>query len=93
MPYPLKFKISGIDKEYPLVDIQLPHEDNYIVLESLGLIGNNNTHYKFIHVVKLIDETISFGRADNSDILDFSNNISKCHALFKYNIEYGDLFL
>ena len=93
MTYPLKFKISGIEKEYPLVDIQLPEEDNYMVLESLGLMGNNNSHYKFIHVVKLIDETISFGRADNSDILDFSNNISKCHALFKYNIEYGDLFL
>lgn len=93
MPYPLKFKISGLDKEYSLIDIKLPENENYIVLESIGIYGKNNTNYKFIHVVKLIDEIISFGSGELCDIIDCNYNISSYHAEFKYNSRNGDLIL
>ena len=93
MPYPLKFKILGINKEYSFIDLELSENDSYIVLESLDLYGKNNTYFKCIHVVKLIDEIISFGHSYKCDIFDCSNFVSKYHALFTYNKTNGDLIL
>ena len=91
--YPSKFKISEINKEYSLIDLDYPIGYNYIVLESLGFIlgDNNNNTLKLIHVVKLTEDKIFIGRKDNCDIVDIGQNVSREHATIKYN--NGDVIL
>ena len=91
--YPSKFKISEINKEYSLIDLDFPIGYNYIVLESLGFIlgDNNNNTLKLIHVVKLTEDKIFIGRKDNCDIVDIGQNVSREHATIKYN--NGDVIL
>ena len=91
-PYPLKFKISEINKEYSLVDLKIPIQQNYIILESLGSTTHNN-NLKIIHIIKLIDKEISFGKKDSCDILDLGTYVSRIHAVIKYNDQNGDVIL
>ena len=91
-PYPLKFKISGINKEYFLIDLKMPITQNYIVLESLGLTIHNN-NLKVIHIIKLIDKEITFGKQNTCDIIDCGTYVSRIHAVFKYNNLNGDIIL
>ena len=48
-PYPLRFKFK--DNYYELIDASRPNQ-NYIVLESLNQLKDNN-NYKSIHVITL----------------------------------------
>ena len=92
-PYLLKFKISGVnDKIYSLIDLNLPTDQNYIVLESLGFTSHNNNP-KVIHIIKLIDSKIIFGKNEDSDIFDFGAYVSRVQAVIKYNNQNGDVIL
>ena len=92
-PYLLKFKISGINnKIYSLIDLELPTEQNYLVLESLGLSSHNNNP-KVIHMIKLFDSEITLGKNENCDILDFGGYISRIQAVIKYNNKTGEVIL
>ena len=92
-PYLIKFKISGVNnKIYSLIDLKLPIDQNYIVLESLGLTSHNNNP-KVIHIIKLIDSKITFGRNEVCDIFDYGSYVSRIQAAFKYNNQNGDVIL
>ena len=92
-PYLLKFKISGINnKIYSLIDLELPTEQNYLVLESLGLSSHNNNP-KVIHMIKLFDSEITLGKNENCDILDFGGYVSRIQAVIKYNNQIGEVIL
>ena len=90
-PYPLKFKINGLDKEYSLIDLELPYEENFIALESLNYCKGN--YQKIIHIVKLFDEIIIYGRNNYCDIIENNLSVSRLHAAFKYNKRTGEVIL
>ena len=92
-PYLLKFKISGINnKIYSLINLELPTEQNYIVLESLGIFSHNNNP-KVIHMIKLFDSEITIGKNENCDILVFGGYVSRIQAVIKYNNQTGEVIL
>ena len=90
-PYPLKFKIAEICKEYSLVHLKLPISQNFFILESIDNSLEPNI-YKSIHIVKLINDRITFGRNELCDIMDL-RKISNYHAIFKYDRSNGNLIL
>ena len=94
MPHKLSssFKISEINKVYNLIDLQLPTNINYFVLESLDNIRNNG-NLKAIHIIKLTGENINFGRNEDNDIIDFHPSVSRKHAVFKYNTNNGEIYI
>ena len=53
-PYPTRFKISKLNKEYEFIDLSIPEEYNYMILESLDYIYKKKI-IKSIHVVYLKD--------------------------------------
>ena len=82
-PYPLKFKLN--DKIYNLIDIEKPKND-YMILESLNQIKENN-NFKSIHVISLKnDEPIFIGRGSNADIKVSDPTVSRMHSMLKYEI-------
>ena len=92
--YPVKFKIKygEIDnKEYSLIDVIEPAETNFIILESLPFIEQNNNKKK-IFVIKLINEKeITIGRNSQNDIIDDEMTVSREHAILKYDTETGNV--
>jgi pSer/pThr/pTyr-binding forkhead associated (FHA) protein len=72
--------------------LTLPEEIDYIYLESLDYIKDNN-NIKMVHIVQLIDEEITIGRKDNNDIIINDISISREHALLRYDKNNGNLFL
>ena len=92
-PYPYKFKNSKGNVTYTLVDIELPEETNYIILESLPFIQDNK-NIKNIHVVKLTgSDGISIGRNEKNDIIDIDNTVSRSHGKLRFNSETGEVNL
>ena len=91
-PYQLRFKIPEIDRIYELIDLNLPKETDYICLESLDFIEDNNNN-KIVHIVKLIDKILFIGRANYNDIIVEDTSVSRDHALLKYNENNKSLFL
>lgn len=91
-PYPFKFKINGIEKNFELVDIKKPIGSDYIVLESLNQI-KNKSNCKYIHVIKLTGDELIIGRSKESDITINDISVSRNHALLKYNINDGSLLI
>ena len=91
-PYHLRFRIPEFDKTYELIDLTLPEETDYICLESLDFIKDNN-NIKTIHIVKLNDREINIGRSFNNDIIDNDISISREHAILRYDKDNGNLFL
>ena len=92
-PYPLKFRIPEFDRTYELIDLNVPNELDYIILESLDYMKDYN-NLKNIHVVKLKDnEDINIGRYDTNDIIDTDISVSRKHAILKFNKETGKLHL
>ncbi len=90
-PYPLKFKISGLEKEYLLIDLNFPYEENFIALESLNILKGDNE--KKIHIIKLIDSIITYGRRNYCDIIEKNPFVSRVHAFIKYNNRTGEVIL
>jgi len=91
-PYQLRFRIPEFDRIYELIDLNLPEETDYICLESLDFIKDNN-NIKKVHIVKLINEKINIGRNNGNDIIDDDISVSSDHAVLKYNKNNKSLFL
>ena len=91
-PYHLRFRIPEFNKTYELIDLTLPEETDYICLESLDFIKDNN-NIKTLYIVQLIDEEITIGRQIYNDIIDNDISISRKHAVMRYNKKNGNLFL
>ena len=91
-PYQFRFRIPEFNRIYNLIDLILPKERDYICLESLDYIKDNN-NIKTFYVVKLNDEEITIGRKFNNDIIDNDVSISREHAVLIYNKYNGNLFL
>ena len=84
--YPYKFNINN--KDYTLLDLKIPEYDDYIILESLSSIIENNKNIKNIFVVKLTDKEITIGRGLTNDIIiDENKKISREHCILKYDKE------
>ena len=56
----MRFKIPKFEKTYELIDLNIPEESNYIILESMNYIKDNN-NLKTVHIVELLDEEITIG--------------------------------
>ena len=91
-PYHSRFRIPEFDKIYELIDLTFPKESDYICLESLDYIRNNE-NIKILYIVQLIDQEITIGRQDYNDIIDNDTSISREHAVLRYNKNNGNLFL
>ena len=87
-PYPLRFKNEG-NKVYYLIDLEFPNS-NYIILESLNYREKDKL-IKRVYVVEL-KERITIGKANDNDII-IDENISRHHAVLKYNQEKGNIIL
>ena len=91
-PYHSRFRIPEFDKIYELIDLTFPEKSDYICLESLNYIRNNE-NIKILYIVQLIDQEITIGRQDYNDIIDNDTSISREHAVLRYNKNNGNLFL
>ena len=92
-PYPFKFKLSGIEKPFELIDLQKPPADtDYIILESLNQM-KENCNIKSIHVIQLNDDELTIGRGHESDVRINDISVSRNHAKLKYNKEDGTILL
>ena len=91
-PYYLKFRIPEFDKTYELIDLTLPEETDYICLESLDYIKDDN-NIKTLHIVKLEDEEITLGRQESNDIFDCDISEPTDYSVLRYNKSNGNLFL
>jgi len=91
-PYPTRFRIPKFDKIYDLVDISLPSDFDYMILESLDYIKDGK-NLKLIHLIQFKDEFIYIGRHTLNDIVDNDISVSRFHSLLKYDRENGQIFL
>lgn len=65
---------------YDLIDIERPSDKNYIILESLNQMKDNN-NIKSIHVIILDEENqIIMGRGHDSDVRINDISVSRSHA-------------
>jgi len=87
-PYPVRIKF--LDKFFDLIEAPKPQE-NYIVLESLNQVKDNN-NYKSIHVITLKeDEKIILGRGHDSDVRINDISVSRTHSCLK--LSKGKIYL
>ena len=91
-PYPVRFRIPKLDKIYEFVDLNLPEENDYLVLESLDYI-KKNINLKTLYLIQLLDKEITLGRHSENDISIRDLTVSRFHAVLKYDKENGNLFL
>ena len=91
-PYPLRFRIAEFNKIYELIDLNMPKELDYVILESLDYMKDNG-NIKTVHLIQLNDEEINIGRYNTNDIIDIDISVSRRHAIMKYNKETGKLYL
>jgi len=91
-PYPTRFRIPKFDKIYNLVDISLPNEKDYMILESLDYIKDGK-NIKLIHLIEFKDDHIYIGRHTMNDIVDNDISVSRFHSVLRYDREEGKIFL
>lgn len=91
-PYPIRFRIKELNRIYNLINLNLPEEFNYMILESLNYIKNKD-NIKKIHVIRLIDDKIYIGRKEINDVIEDNNTVSRSHAVLKYNRDQGEVIL
>jgi hypothetical protein len=89
-PYPTRFKISEFNKEYELIDLNMPEGHNYMILESLDFIkekDNRKDNIKRIHIIEFNEEDneIFIGRNGMNDVIDEDLTVSRNHAILRYN--------
>jgi len=95
-PYPTRFKISEFNKEYELIDLNLPEELDYMILESLDFVkekDDKKENIKRIHVIQLKDGEIYIGRNGMNDVIDEDLTVSRNHAILRYNRAEGEVVL
>lgn len=92
-PYPFRFKLSGKEnKIYELIDIIRP-STNYIILESLDQIKENNNN-KYIHVIAITNENdITIGRGLEADIKINDISVSRLHSKLNFNFNTKSLLI
>ena len=86
-PFPLRFKIKNniINKIYSLIDIEKPENENYLILESLDQI-NENDNFKSIHLIILNEENYIIGRGNECDIKINDISVSRVHAILHFDM-------
>jgi len=90
-PYPFRFIINGsIHATYDLIDIVRPIDKNFIILESLNQLKDNN-NIKSIHVIQLEDNKITLGRGHESDVRINDISVSRSHASLIFNPSNGKI--
>ena len=74
------------------MDLEIPENDDYIILESLNTLEKENKHnIKTIFVIKLSDNEIKIGNAYFNDIIDEDDSVSREHGILKYDKSNGVL--
>jgi len=82
-PYPLRFRYNN--KYFEIIGCSRPLNFNYIVLESLNQLKDNN-NYKSIHVITLNEgERIVMGRGHDSDVRINDISVSRTHSCIVLN--------
>jgi len=77
-PYPLRFRYNN--KYFEIISCTRPTNNNYIVLESLNQLKDNN-NYKSIHVITLNDaDRTVMGRGHDSDVRINDISVSRTHS-------------
>jgi len=89
-PYPFRFRIENKEHIYDLIDIVRPEGKNYIILESLNQMKDNN-NVKSIHVIILDGNTVSIGRGHESDVRVNDISVSRLHACLNFNPVTGKI--
>jgi len=78
-PYPLRIRSSNTF--YDIIDYTRPVDKNYIILESLNQLKDNN-NYKSIQVITLEEnEKIVMGRGHETDVRINDISVSRTHAV------------
>jgi len=78
-PYPLRFKSEN--NFYDIIEYIRPVDKNYIILESLNQLKDNN-NYKSIQVITLEEnEKIILGRGHETDVRINDISVSRTHAM------------
>lgn len=92
-PYPFRFKIPGHDKVFELIDIIRPIIGNYIILESLDQVKENNNN-KYIHIITFVDgNDITIGRGIDADVKINDISVSRLHSILNFNFEQKTLLI
>jgi len=82
-PYPLRFRYN--EKYFEIISCTRPVNNNYIVLESLNQLKDNN-NYKSIHVITLNEgDKIIMGRGHDSDVRINDISVSRTHSCLVLN--------
>jgi len=88
-PYPLRFRSE--DLYYDIIDYTRPVDKNYIILESLNQMKDNN-NYKSLQVITLEEnEKIVMGRGHETDVRINDISVSRTHALI--TLVSGKIFI
>ena len=82
--YPYTFKSNG--KKFKLVDVPIPEEGNFLLLQSLTFEKNSS---RMVHLLMPKEAKVEFviGRGHDSDMRVSDISVSRCHAMIKYNRE------
>ena len=83
------------EKIFNFVDIPIPNDKDYLILESFPeKETNSNKIPKSIHVVEITDEEdITIGRSHKNKIVLEDKMVSKFHAIIKYDKKSGNLII
>ena len=88
--YPTKFKLKDYDRIFYLIDILLPNDFNYLILESIDYTVNSE-YYKCIYLVKFIKNEINIGRDSDNDVINKDGSMSRSHAILNFEENTGKI--
>ena len=84
------------EKIFNFVDIQIPKDKDYLILESFPEKENNknsNKILKSVHIVEITDEDITIGSSDNNKIILKDKMVNNFHAVIRYDKKAGKLVI
>jgi pSer/pThr/pTyr-binding forkhead associated (FHA) protein len=80
-----RYDNGQLNSYYEIIEYVRPSSENYIVLESLNQLKDNN-NYKSIHVITLNDNhRIVMGRGHDSDLRINDISVSRTHSCLTLN--------
>ena len=80
-----RYDNGQLNSYYEIIECIRPSSENYIVLESLNQLKDNN-NYKSIHVITLNDNhRIVMGRGHDSDVRINDISVSRTHSCLTLN--------